>query len=549
MAAVDKAPREHYSPYQTIANNGRQPYVKNGGVDEEDPLLARPAHTEQSVKLLTSVSTVVAVLLLGEFITNADGTLVMAAAAPISSQFQRLQDASWLSTGYTLSLCAAQPMYGKLSDIYGRKPVLLVAYAFFAVGCLISGIGHGLWMVILGRAVSGIGGAGIMTLGSVIITADIVPRRDLASWRAYINIAMTLGRSVGGPLGGWLTDAVGWRWLFLLQIPFIAAGAILVIVKLQIAPPDTPHAPSIRRVDFLGTALLAASIISLITVLDRGGHAFPWVSWPALLLFSSGLALGALFVAVETSKTLAPEPIFDLRILHNNRNVPIAYTISFLQTTAQLGMVFAVPLYMQVSQRASTTRAGAHMIPSVAGNTLGGLLAGYVTRRTGRYKFLLIIAGPVAAVSYALLLARWRDQPLSPWESLDILPGGLGSGICSAAAFVAMSALLEPGEVAMATSGYMLVISLAMTTGVTVTNTVLGVGFRRELGRRLHGPEADEVIRRAVSDTNYIAGLEGRLREVVVRCYVDGLQGTYVISLLCSILGSLLGWMVRQHRL
>ncbi|PLN78470.1 efflux pump antibiotic resistance protein [Aspergillus taichungensis] len=549
MVSVKNALRGHHSSYQTIANDDRQPYVKHGGVDEESALLARPAHAEQqSVKLLTSVSTVVAVLLLGEFITNADGTLVMAAAAPISSQFQRLQDASWLSTGYTLSLCAAQPMYGKLSDIYGRKPVLLVAYAFFAFGCLISGIGHGLWMVILGRAVSGIGGAGIMTLGSVIIT-DIVPRRDLASWRAYINIAMTLGRSVGGPLGGWLTDAVGWRWLFLLQIPFIAAGAILVIVKLQIAPPDTTYAASIRRVDFLGTALLATSIISLITVLDRGGHAFPWVSWPALLLGGSGLALGALFVTVEKSKTLTPEPIFDLCILSSNRNVPIAYAISFLQITAQLGMVFAVPLYMQASQRASTTRAGAHMIPSVAGNTLGGLLAGYVTRRTGRYKFLLIIAGPVAAVSYVLVLVRWRDQPLSPWESLDILPGGLGTGIASAAAFVAMSALLAPGDVAMATGGYMLVTSLAMTTGVTVTNTVLGLGFRRGLGRRLHGSEADEIIHRAMSDANYIAGLEGRLREIVVRCYVDGLQGTYVISLVCSVLGSLLGWMVRQHRL
>lgn len=283
--------------------------------------------------------------------------------------------------------------------------------------------------------------------------------------------------------------------LFLLQIPFIAAGAFLVIAKLRIASPDTTtHAPSTRRVDFLGTALLAASIISLITVLDRGGHAFPWISWPAALLSSSGLALGVLFIAVETSKSLAPEPIFDLRILHNNRNVPITYAIAFLQLTAQLGMIFAIPLYMQVAQRASATRAGAHLVPAVAGNALGGLLAGYVTRRTGRYKTLLVIAGPVAAISYALLLVRWRDSPLSVWESLDILPGGLGTGIASAAAFVAMTALLEPGEVAMATSGYMLVISLAMTTGVTVTNTVLGLGFRRELGRRLRGSEGDEVF-------------------------------------------------------
>ncbi|KAF9892942.1 hypothetical protein FE257_000534 [Aspergillus nanangensis] len=357
---------------------------------------------------------------------------------------------------------------------------------------------------------------------------------------------MTLGRSVGGPVGGFLTDAIGWRYLFLLQAPLIGIAALLVIAKLNIAYHEESKVPAIGRVDFLGTALLAVSIVSSIVLIDRGGHAFPWISWQSLILSSSGIIFLTAFVYVE--KYVAPEPIFDLRILRHN--VPVSYIIGFLQITAQLGMMFSVPLYFQVTQRASTTVAGGHMVPAVLGNTIGGLLAGKIIRTTGRYKPLLVLAGLVAATSYLLLLTRWNGQPrLAGWESLDIFPGGMGTGIASAAGFVSMTSLLKPQEIAMATSGYMLLVSFASSTGVTVTNTVLGLGFKRQLERNLHVPNAEMIIRRAVSDTSYIGQLEGKVRETVVSCYVAGLKNTYVISLTCSLLGSLLGWVVKQDQL
>ncbi|KAE8395859.1 major facilitator superfamily domain-containing protein [Aspergillus alliaceus] len=530
--------------YRTISEYGdRRPNVR--GDDEESALLASPvANGERRIEVGSSVGTVVAVLILGEFISNADSTLVMAATARITSEFNRLQDASWLSTAYTLGVCAAQPMYGKLSDIYGRKALLLVAYTLFGFGCIVSGLGRDLWSVIAGRAVSGIGGAGIMTLGSVIIT-DIVPRREVASWRAYINIAMTLGRSAGGPVGGWLTDAIGWRWLFLLQTPFIVIGGLLVIAKLNINYHAASKASIRRRVDTLGATLLGTSVVAIIMLLDRGGHAFPWISLFSFLLGSIGLTLLTLFIYVEMR--LAAEPIFDLRIL-SRPNVVSSYTIGFLQITSQLGMLFSVPLYFQVTQRASATVAGGHLVPTVVGNTIGGLLAGNFIRRTGRYKTLLVGGGLVAAVTHVLLFTQW-DGRTNFWESLYIIPGGMGTGIASASAFVAMTALLEPQDMAMATGGYMLITSFAMTTGITMTNTVLGLGFRHQLERNLRGPGAEKIIHRATSDTNYIAKLEGKIWEVVVDCFVAGLRNTYLICLVLCILGSLLALTVRHHRL
>ncbi|KAJ6016644.1 hypothetical protein N7451_000023 [Penicillium sp. IBT 35674x] len=517
--------------------------------DEESPLLLSPGTSASQVKPLVGVGTIIAVLLLGEFISNADATLVIAASGRISSEFDRLRDASWLSTGYSLGLCAAQPMYGKLSDIYGRKPLLLISYFLFALGCIVSGVGSQMWIVILGRAISGMGGAGTMTISSVIIT-DIVPKREIATWRAYVNISMTLGRSIGGPVGGWLSDTMGWRWLFLLQAPFVALAAFLVILKLHVTQDTDTDAlkrgkTKLNQIDFLGTGLLATGIVALIGLLDQGGKVFPWTSWLTFVIGGSGLLLLVVFVLVEAY--VAPEPIFNLRILRRP-NVAVSYILSTLQITAQLGMLFSIPLYFQVTQKASTTAAGVHLIPAVVGNTLGGLFAGWFIRKTGSYRILLVLAGLIASITYVLLYLRW-DGHTGPWESLYIVPGGVGTGIASAAAFVALTATLPPDEVAMATAGYMMLLSFAMTAGVTTSNSVLGMEFQRQLRLNLHGPGSERVIKRAMDDTNYIAHLGGRLREIVVECYISGLKSTYVLSLVCSLLAAFLGLFIRHHQL
>lgn len=337
--------------------------------------------------------------------------------------------------------------------------------------------------------------------------------------------------------------------LFLLQAPFIALAAFLVVIKLEVAQKtafdEGSTASKLAKVDFLGTGLLGTSIIALTGLLDQGGKSFPWRSWVTVVMGGGGLLLLVSFVLVEAY--VAEEPIFNLRILRRP-NVATSYIIGCLQVTAQLGMMFSVPLYFQVTQSASTTAAGGHLVPAVIGNTVGGLLAGGFIRKTGRYKMLLTLAGLIASVSYALLYLLW-DGHTGFWESLYIIPGGLGTGIASASAFIAMTAILPPEEMAMATSGYMLLISFAMTAGVTTSNTVLGMEFQRQLRRNLRGPGSEKVIRRAMADTNYIAHLTGRLREIVVDCYLSGLKHTYVVSLVCSLAAAFFGLFIRHYQI
>ncbi|KAL4922108.1 major facilitator superfamily domain-containing protein [Aspergillus aurantiobrunneus] len=516
--------------------------------DEESESDALPqSPSKPPIEVLTSVGSIIAVLLLGEFISNADSTLIMTATARISSEFNRLQGAAWLSTGYTLGVCVAQPMYGKLSDIYGRKPLLLWSYFFLALGCVVCGLATDLWIVILGRALSGIGGAGVMTMSSIIIT-DIVSKRDVAKWRSFVNVSMTLGRSIGGPVGGILTDTIGWRWAFLLQAPLLGLAAILVTIQLKLvghAASDASTGSKIGRVDFKGAVLLATSIAAVILLLDQGGKSFAWTSLPTLVLAGGGILTLVLFV--HTELYLAAEPIFNLQIL-KRPNVAASYLVSSLQAAAQVGMMFTVPLYFQVTARASSTVAGAHLIPAVAGNTVGGLTAGFFIRSTGNYKPVLALAGLIACISYFLQFLRWNGHT-GFWESLYIIFGGLGSGSASSATFVSMTACLEPQEIAMATGGYLLLLNFAITAGVTSNYTLLGAEFKRQLQSQLRGPDAQKIIRRALSSIEYIARLTGSLHEMVVGSYVAGLKHAYIFSLICSLFSSVMALFARNHRL
>ena len=332
--------------------------------------------------------------------------------------------------------------------------------------------------------------------------------------------------------------------LFLLQAPLFAIAAVLVIVKLHVDQSTTTTKRStlaqLRQIDFWGIALLGTSIVAVTGLLDQGGKSFPWRSWVTLVAGGGGLLLLIAFILVEAY--FAKDPIFNLHILRRP-NVAASYVIGTLQITAQLGMMFSIPLYFQVTQRASVTVAGGHLVPAVIGNTVGGLFAGGFIRRTGQYKILLVVASLVASISYVLLYFRWNGNT-GLWESLYIIPGGLGTGIASASAFVAMTASLPAEEIAMATSVYMLLVSFAMTAGVTITNSVLGLEFQQQLRRNLHGPGSEtvgyltwpiteqmltvrQIIKRATADTDYIAHLTGRLRDIVVNCYLSGLNHTY----------------------
>ncbi|KAN0099992.1 MFS general substrate transporter [Hyaloscypha variabilis] len=499
-----------------------------------------------------NISGVISILLIGVFIANADTSLVLVTSGTISSEFNDLENAGWLITSYTLAMCATQSLYGKLSDIYGRKITILASYVFFAVGCAICGLGQSIQQVVLGRVLAGVGGAGIHCLVSIVI-ADLVPLRDVAVWRSYANIAATTGRSLGGPIGGYLTDEIGWRWSFLGQCPPTILALALVAWKLKIpslATASTQSALSkLRRVDFLGAIFLSVSIVCGLLVLGLGGQRIPWTDPKILLLLGSSVMALNIFVLIEA--VWAKEPIFPLRLLLN-RDVITSYVNLAFQTGAQGAMMLLVPMYFQVSAHASLTNAGAHLMPSVIGNAFGGLLAGYVIKsaiRTGRYKLIAIIGAIASTTSYTLMILRWHGHT-SFLESMYIIPGGFGNGIALSAMFVVLTAGIEHCEMAIGSSGLYLSSSVGMVAGISIASALLQGTLRNQLRISLEGIDGmQNIINRSLSDIEYVRSLEGRLGKLVTEAYVRCLGYTHGVSLFGSVVALVAALCIKERRL
>ncbi|OJD32236.1 multidrug resistance protein [Diplodia corticola] len=518
------------------------------------PFQPEPEKTTSKKKIIS----ILAVLLIGVLLSNADVSIVLATHALIASEFDDLSNSSWIFVSFGLASTAAQPLVGKLSDLYGRKSVLLITYALFAIGCCIIGVAPSLAVVILGRVLSGIGSAGMSALVSIIIT-DLVPLRDVASWRSYVNIITTTGRSLGGPVGGWFADTIGWRWTFLVQVPpmvvAFALAWLLVPQHTQAAPaPDPADAPKdckpsnpLSRLDILGSITLTAAILLLMFPLELGGQKIPWSHPLIFSLLGAAVIASILFILAEKH---AAEPVLPLDIFRE-RDFSITFVIMALQVAAQGSMMFTVPLYFQITDGVSATKAGAHLFPAVLGNTVSQLASGAFIGRTGRYKVLITLGTTCTSVCYMLMLLRWSGNHTNLWESLYVIPGGFGTGMASSAVFIAMTASVATPYVAIASSTMYLSGSIGSLVGLAssaaVLQTIVHRGLQGVVGADF--PNRDEFIRRCLEDIGFLQHLTGEIKEKIVDVYVLGFRGAYAMSLGLSVVGTVLGLFVRERTL
>jgi MFS family permease len=504
--------------------------------DEEETLEAASADTSNADSV--SIGRIVCVLLLGTFISNADGSLLYATHPIIASEFNALHDSTWLIASFALAQAVTQPLYGKLSDIYGRKMMLLLAYTLFATGMALTGSGQSMLVLIIGRVTSGAGSSGMTSLVSILIT-DLVPLRDVATWRSYVNVVATTGRSVGGPLGGWMADTVGWRWSFVGQVPLAGIATILIATALpsnsrEYVESETQQS-KLARIDFMGAIFMTLSILGLLLPLEVGGEQVPWSSPIIAVLFVGAIVFGLLFLATEA--WVVKEPIIPL-ILLRQRDVVVSSFIMLLQCSAQTSLMFAVPLYFQVTSNISNGIAGAHLVPAVVGNALGGIISGTIIRRTGRYKLLVVVATLVASTGFALLVVRWHGS--TNWlESLYIFPCGFAMGTLQSALFISVQAGIDPSFSAISASLLYLAQPTGNVAGLAVASAVLQGTLKQGLSQRLaemgiQGETQLRIIKHASSDVRYIDTVEAPIAKAIVASYIKALTWTHGKAILFS---------------
>jgi MFS family permease len=305
----------------------------------------------------------------------------------IGTELHALSSTSWIATAYFLTLSAFQPVYGKLSDVFGRKECLLFGYLIFGIGSMCCGLARNMNELIAARAFAGIGGGGMSVCTSVMLS-DIVSLRDRGTWQGYINVIYALGASAGAPLGGLLADNIGWRWAFIAQGPMCLLAFVAVAFVLHLPKQDHSHwKEKVGKIDFLGAIVLVVAVFGLLLGLDRGSN----VSWsnPITIAGLSTTPLFIVFVLVE--KYVARNPFAPGRIILN-RTLFACYLCNFFSFSGWLAAIFFIPLYWQVIGDYSAAHAGLLLLPSIICGVSGSLFAGFYMKRTAKYYWITVMA-------------------------------------------------------------------------------------------------------------------------------------------------------------
>lgn len=317
----------------------------------------------------------------------------------------------------------------------------------------------------------------------------MVPVRQVASWRSYVNLIATLGRSLGGPLGGLLTDNAGWRATFNVQVPFTLIGLTLVLCCLP-GRADTSAleheqsetlATKIKRVDFTGAITLACTISSVLLIFELLAKDAPW--WQVLVVVVVAILTSTVFYIVETR--YAREPILPMHLL-TRADLLTSYGLASVQIAAQFGMFYVVPIYFQITSGESVSQAGLRLVPAVVGNAIGGILSGIIVAKTGRYKYLSVLASALATIGYTLILTRWHGETTWP-ELAYFFLGGFGMGIIQSTTYIHLASSLETSEMAIAGTTLYLAQNVWMLIGIQVTTFVLRASLRVYLDQALAG--------------------------------------------------------------
>jgi EmrB/QacA subfamily drug resistance transporter len=402
-------------------------------------------------------------LMLALTLASLDQNIVSTALPRIVSDLGGLQHLSWVVTAFMVASTTTTPLYGKLSDIYGRKRLFYVAISVFLVGSVLCGLSQTMLQLILFRALQGLGAGGLMTLAQTTI-GDIIPPRERGRYQGLFG-GVFAACSVAGPLlGGIITDALSWRWIFYVNLPVGAAALVLIAIGLK-----HPNERAEHRIDYPGAALLSAATVSLLLFLSWGGTQFPWTS-PVMIALGAAAVL--LFGWTVFQESHAPEPILPPR-LFRLRGFVIPVVVIGLQAMALFGSLVYLPLFFQLVMGASPSHAGLLMAPLMAGVIITSVSGGRLVARTGRYKIFPIIGLLLASGSFlAIGLCAEKAVGVVPLV-IALVTLGCGFGFVMPIMTTALQNIVARPDLGTATSVSAFLRSLGGALGVALSGAVV----------------------------------------------------------------------------
>lgn len=438
-------------------------------------------HLSLKGKLIIMVSVMASL-----FLVALDQTIISTALGKIVEDFHAFSALSWIVTAYLITTTITVPIAGKLSDLFGRRLLLLIGVGIFTIASLLSGASGDVTQLIMWRAVQGIGG-GIITANAFTIVGDLFAARERGKWQGLIGAVFGLSSVVGPLLGGWLTDGHGifglttdWRWTFYINVPIGIAAFIIIAIFC----PALKHANK-PKVDYMGAALLAFVLATLVLAVDNTESIFAGflsatgmtVEWLRAAMFSLVGVATAAFILVEHK---AKEPILPLRFF-KNRNFVLVMSVAMLFGSAFMGSILYLTQFNQQVFGATPTESGLMLLPMVAGIMAASIGSGQLISRTGKYKIFMQVGFVMATISIALLSTLTPESGYLQ-EAITMVFLGLGMGVAMPVINLAVQNEFEQKDLGVATSSSQLFRSLGSTIGTAVFGALLTAGIISGLG-------------------------------------------------------------------
>ena len=407
-------------------------------------------------------------LMSGMFLSALDQSVVGTAMRTIADDLQGLELQAWVTTAYLITSTISTPIYGKLGDIFGRRRLFIIAIVIFVFGSILSVFATSMYELAAYRAVQGLGAGGLFAL-AITILSDIVPPRERARYQGFI-LAVFASSSVLGPVVGGLFSGAheilfiaGWKWIFLINIPFGAAALFLVWRFMHV-----PHTPVKHRIDWLGALTIVVGVVPMLLVAENGRQ-WGWASSTSIAMYALSIVGIVGFIFAE--RAAGEEAILPLK-LFQNRTFALTTVLGVIVGIGMFGGMMTLPMLLQIVNGVTPTQSGFLMLPMVAGMMIATTVSGQITSKTGKYKIFMVIGTGMLMLGYISLFGYHFDTPL--WAmSISMVIIGMGLGQLMQTLTLAAQNAVEARDIGVATSSTMFFRQMGGTLGVAVFISIL----------------------------------------------------------------------------